>query len=295
MASELVDLSIRQLGGIAQFECLARALGWTPSGSGCTCSPVLSSPSPVSDSAMGTTSADFDMADLQSALPTYDTPSSMATDHQAEGSNRAVASVNASSGLTLTRRQLCLGDGTILNFTKEEVGDPPAISFADDIPSLVQTWDDTSDDWDPIKCVLHIQGQPIALVYWRDVYIYGKKGQWKGIQNKWTDWQVCVLFIDFKLDLDLFFQYIVNSYCDLSPDGFWNRFSVNGKHMTYTAIVKHLCKERTAADRLLADYAKEEYGDEFASIFNYRCGNEIKVMKSDQKIAERYRFLHLLD
>ena len=62
--------------------------------------------------------------------------------------------------------------------------------------------------------------------------------------------------------------------------------------MTYTAITKHLRQERTAADKLLAKQAKEEYGDEFASKFNYRCGNQIFVMKTDQKIAERYRILH---
>jgi hypothetical protein len=62
--------------------------------------------------------------------------------------------------------------------------------------------------------------------------------------------------------------------------------------MTYTAITKHLRQERTAADKLLANQAKEEYGDEFASKFNYQCGNQILVMKMDQKIAERYRMLH---
>ena len=73
--------------------------------------------------------------------------------------------------------QLHLGDGIVLCYTKEKVSDPPVISFADDIPLLVQMWDDTLDDWDPNDCVLHIWGQPIALIHWRTVYIYGKKGQ----------------------------------------------------------------------------------------------------------------------
>ena len=84
----------------------------------------------------------------------------------------------------------------------------------------------------------------------------------------------------------------MKSYQDLSPNGFWGKFSVNGKHMTYTAITKHLRQERTIADKLLANQAKKEYGDKFASNFNYRCGNQILVMKMDQKIAERYRILH---
>jgi hypothetical protein len=143
---------------------------------------------------------DSDMADLQldlSAGPTDDAALSTATNPLAEGGNGPAAGEDAPSSSTLTCRQLRLGNGTTLNYTKEEVGDPPAISFADDLHHLIQTWDDTSDDWDPSKCVLHIQGQPIAVIYWRDIYIYGKRGQWKGIQNRWTDWQVCALFANF--------------------------------------------------------------------------------------------------
>jgi hypothetical protein len=79
----------------------------------------------------------------------------------------------------------------------------------------------------------------------------------------------------------------------LSPDGFWKKFSDNGRRLSYTAIIKSLCHERTAADRILARQAKEEYDAvEFASQFSYRCGNQVMVMKTDQKIAERYRVLH---
>jgi hypothetical protein len=204
-----VNMAIQKLGGTAQFNHIAHALGWTPPGS--ACSPISSPPMCGSaqswdDIPMETDCpvADSDLANLQpntSTLFTNDTPS-MAADSQAEGSDGAVP----------TCRQLCLGNGTFLNFTKEEVGDPPAISFANNISCLIQTWDDTSNDWNPNKCVLHIQGQPIALVYWRDVYIYGKKGQWKGIQNRWTDWQVCVLFINLtltltKLKISIFFSF----------------------------------------------------------------------------------------
>jgi hypothetical protein len=173
-----MDLSVRRLGGTAQFECVTHALGWTPPGSGRShraCSLVSELSPPMSDSAQSPDElpvetgclADSNLADLEpdmSALPTNELPS-MATDHQAKGSNGATASEDTLSGLTPTCCQLRLGNGTILSYTKEEVGDPPAISFANDIPCLVQTWDNTSDDWDSHRCVLHIQGQPIALVY----------------------------------------------------------------------------------------------------------------------------------
>ena len=87
-------------------------------------------------------------------------------DPQAKAANGAEASEGAlSSGLIPTHCQLHLGNGTILSFTKEKVGDPPAISFANNIPCLLQIWDNTSDDWNPNKCALHIQGWPITLVH----------------------------------------------------------------------------------------------------------------------------------
>ena len=89
----------------------------------------------------------------------------MATDHLAECGNGVAADKDVSSGSTPICYQLYLGNGTTLNFTKEEVGNPSVIFFANDVCCLIQTWDDTLDDWDPVKCVLHIQGQPIALVY----------------------------------------------------------------------------------------------------------------------------------
>jgi hypothetical protein len=88
------------------------------------------------------------------------------------------------------RKELRLGDGTILTLTKAEVPDPPAVSFATDIARLNRIWDDTSMYWTPAQCALQIHGHPIALVHWPAIYSYGKKGQWRGTLNKWTDWQV---------------------------------------------------------------------------------------------------------
>ena len=85
------------------------------------------------------------------------------------------------------RKELCLGDGTILTLTRTEVPDPPAVSFATDIARLNRIWDDTSMYWTPAECVLKIHNHPIALVHWPAIYSYGKKGQWRGTLNKWSD------------------------------------------------------------------------------------------------------------
>jgi hypothetical protein len=86
--------------------------------------------------------------------------------------------------------QLRLGNGTMLCFSKQSVPDPPSIKFSDDIPQLMRMWDDSSAEWDPVQAVLHIQGQPIALKHWHDVYSYGKPGQWAGTKKIWANWQV---------------------------------------------------------------------------------------------------------
>ena len=204
-----------QLSQVPQVLLMARALGWTPpatSTSGLISSP--SSPSSItpSESAVPLEEGDSghrtvgisceDMSSCASgglatslpgtpvsALSTNDM--SVATDHQAKGGNGSNGIAGRDTLSCPTHHQLHLGNGVTLSFTKEEVSDPPAISFSGNIPLLIQMWDDRSDDWNPVDCVLHIQGQPIALIHWRDVYMYGKTGQWKGIQNRWTDWQVC--------------------------------------------------------------------------------------------------------
>jgi hypothetical protein len=85
---------------------------------------------------------------------------------------------------------LRLANGTVLSFLKHTVPDPPAVSFAADLPWLIQIWDDSSAEWNPLRSVLHIQGHPIAVKHWRDVYCYGKSRRWEGIKKTWTNWQV---------------------------------------------------------------------------------------------------------
>jgi hypothetical protein len=93
------------------------------------------------------------------------------------------------------QRSLVLGNGHCLQFTLDDVPDPPAVSFANDIPRLNGMWDDTTLHWSGESCLV-IGGLPIPVVYWPDVYRYGKKDQWKGTKAKWFEWKVrvCPLF-----------------------------------------------------------------------------------------------------
>jgi len=62
--------------------------------------------------------------------------------------------------------------------------------------------------------------------------------------------------------------------------------------MSYTAICKALKEERVAANRRLTEQAKDEYGGEFSSIFEYRRGGEHLVKNKQSAIARQYRSLH---
>jgi hypothetical protein len=73
-----------------------------------------------------------------------------------------------------------------------DIPDPPAVSFAADIPALNAAWDDTATHWKG-SSPLVIHGRPIAIMYWEKVYRYlhgPKRKQWKGIKGKWFDWKV---------------------------------------------------------------------------------------------------------
>ncbi|KAH9023513.1 hypothetical protein EDB84DRAFT_1564685 [Lactarius hengduanensis] len=148
-----------------------------------------------------------------------------------------------------------LGNGGSLCFSRQSVPDPPSISFAKDLPRLVRTWDDSSPEWCPSEAVLRIHGEPIALKHWPAVYRYGKSGQWAGTKKNWANW-----------------RYIATSWKELTEDGFWRKFTADGQPMSYTAICEALKEERMAADRRVAEQAKDKYGDGFGAAFEYCRG-----------------------
>ena len=86
-------------------------------------------------------------------------------------------------------RHLKLGDKTVVSFTVDSIPDPVAVSFVHNIPRLNSMWDDTSHHWGQ-ESVLTIKGHPIPIVYWPDIYRYGKTRQWKGTKSSWADWRV---------------------------------------------------------------------------------------------------------
>ncbi|KAG2029249.1 hypothetical protein BDR03DRAFT_881359 [Suillus americanus] len=134
-------------------------------------------------------------------------------------------------------------------------------------------WDDTSPYWEQ-ESVLMIEGCPIPIVYWPDVYRYGKYSQWQGSKSQWTGW-----------------RDVVSRYCQSTPEDFWKEFSVNGHAMKFTKIVDELRRQCDISNDDIVTHAHEEFGDTFNSLFTYCKGDKVYVMRHKSAIARHYQQL----
>jgi len=174
-------------------------------------------------------------------------------------------------------RSLPLGNGQTVSFTEEDVPDPPACSFVNDISGLNAMWDDTSTHWAGHSHLV-INGHPITLEYWDAVYTYWRPKQWTATKTKWGEWRA-----------------IIHRWREGTPEEFWAEFSDDdGARLPWMAIIEHLAKLRVERDEHLAKWAKREYGDEFKDHFSYRKTKTWYVMKKPSDIARRYRNIHKL-
>ena len=74
-----------------------------------------------------------------------------------------------------------------------------------------------------------------------------------------------------------------------STKAFLNHFSEGSEHLGYTAILAKLADERSAENNQIAQLAKDEYGDSFATTFGYRrLGMWVPKTKAID-IAKQYR------
>jgi hypothetical protein len=121
-------------------------------------------------------------------------PHSAATAGEAQASvpPRDGSRIVASSRSSTLPSVLQLGDGTIINYTKEDVPDAPGLGTTYNIKDLHCGWDDRHPDWSG-KSYLKLKGHPIAIVYWYNVYRQGKPGQWAAMKSKWHDWKVSAM------------------------------------------------------------------------------------------------------
>ncbi|KAF8169566.1 hypothetical protein K438DRAFT_1855192 [Mycena galopus ATCC 62051] len=144
-----------------------------------------------------------------------------------------------------TTRTLTLASGKLFTFRESDVPDPPAVSYASCLETLLSEWDDNSLHW-PGTSPLKINNTPVAIVHWPAVYKYWKVNQWKGIKKHWFDWKILVR--------------AMNTAPTLAE--FWTRYCINkGGHlhrMKYTPLLAQLAKERKVENERLADLARSK-------------------------------------
>ncbi|KAJ3919639.1 hypothetical protein F5877DRAFT_77845 [Lentinula edodes] len=171
-----------------------------------------------------------------------------------------------------TSNKLTIGHGKAIYYKYSQVHEPRQISFVADIARLDRVWDDEQPNWDPLDCgrnLLEINGSPIALKYWKQVFSRKNDGTWSWLKRLWVEW-----------------KYVAERYRSSSSDQFWQEFSYsNGDHYHWKAITDRLRDLRSERDQELVDQAKAEYGDNFGKIF---VNNRGKVLTDKPTIARHY-------
>ncbi|KIK33585.1 hypothetical protein CY34DRAFT_99330, partial [Suillus luteus UH-Slu-Lm8-n1] len=88
--------------------------------------------------------------------------------------------------------------------------------------------------------------------HWPEVYRYSRTHQWEGTTSRWTDW-----------------RDVVHRYRQSTSEAFWTEFSVDGRNMSFTAIIAALQKQCQVDKQDIVATACEEYGEEFDVKFSY--------------------------
>jgi hypothetical protein len=69
-----------------------------------------------------------------------------------------------------------------LVFTALDISDPPYLKYSDNMEGLIQDWEDSS--------YITIQGTPIPLKYWSQVFRWAKPKAWDVLKDNWSNWKV---------------------------------------------------------------------------------------------------------
>jgi hypothetical protein len=73
-----------------------------------------------------------------------------------------------------------------LVFTAFDISDPPYLKYSDNMEGLIYDWEDSS--------YVTIQGVPIPLKYWSQVFRWAKPKAWDVIKDNWSNWKVSSLY-----------------------------------------------------------------------------------------------------
>ncbi|KAK0460350.1 hypothetical protein IW261DRAFT_1577661 [Armillaria novae-zelandiae] len=163
-------------------------------------------------------------------------------------------------------------------FVVRESDVPPTQPFCynTDLPNLIRSWDDHGEDWDPpSNHPINVNGRPIPIIYWRDLYRFNREtgGEWKRLKDTWNNW-----------------RYFMEEYnASDTPEDFWTKFSKSGVRMSFSRIKTILLEERKLANKKMFEEAQRWYGNKFTNHFSYRRDQTVVPMTDIPSIVKLYK------
>ena len=101
----------------------------------------------------------------------------------------------------------------------------------------------------------------------------------------------CQICSSHSCQADGLLQDVIKRYRQGTPEQFWEKFSQNGKRMSFTAIDSHLCLIRKEEKDRATEEARVKLGASFDSVCSYRMGGEVHVLCRPSVILKRLELL----
>ncbi|KAJ7477895.1 hypothetical protein B0H11DRAFT_1916758 [Mycena galericulata] len=161
---------------------------------------------------------------------------------------------------------------------KDKFPDPPKDDYFSagsvaGMQTLVARWDPDFPEWDPTLDHFRIQGRPIPLKEYRD--IWRGTPAWSVIRQRYSLW-----------------KKLVTTYKELGENTFWKKFSdPEGKPFGYTRLERVIGQENQIGEKEQAELIRKAIGSSFDSIFVYRKSGQNVVISDAKSIIRKYQSL----
>ncbi|PPQ82792.1 hypothetical protein CVT24_009895 [Panaeolus cyanescens] len=233
------------------------------------------------NSTVDTASEANTMPPINSTHPLSSRSSSVSSNTSSESSAATQQSGFEEMGGAITRT-IQLGNGRTISVVKDDIPNPPALTFSNEEISLLNgMWDYTSPHWQDTSPLI-VKNMRIPIKYWRDLYNsrtklpsgkQWKEGQWKGVKSCYGKWRI-----------------IVARWRRLSQEEFWQDFTLpDGSRMVMSTMTAQLATIRAREDAKHAEEARHEYGNDFSATFGYFKHGKYFIKTRNSDIAKQYR------
>jgi hypothetical protein len=166
-------------------------------------------------------------------------------------------------------------NGQTVRYSSDTLPDPPVLSYRtkDELEQLVRDWTSGSS--------ITVDGVGIPLYLWARLYKRTRPKVWTRVKDQW---------VKFKLFVGGFKSFS-------SSEEFWEQMLLppakpnSGGKVSFTAISNKLREMRSDQDKQDVVRAREEYSDNFDTLFFYKKRGMKTILSQDKDIARHYRLL----